>query len=119
MFHVRKGAFFGKVKETFLQSSKKYLFDASSSVNIYIKKKNRPMPQLLWMHTMKQTHFLPSKSIANTYAFGNCNHTYSFFYELNDEDEQNKHLDHNETTAEPSFCINDKIQDMEVKANGA
>ena len=56
------------------------------------------------MHNMKQTHFLPSKSIANTFAFGNCDHTYSPFYEFNDEDEQDKHLDHSETTVETMFA---------------
>lgn len=56
------------------------------------------------MNAHHETNTLSSQqSIANTYAFGNCNHTYHF-YELNDEDEQNKHLDHNETTAETKFA---------------
>lgn len=56
------------------------------------------------MHNTKQTHFLPSKSIANTFAFGNCKHTYSPFYEFNGEDEQDKHFDHSETTVETMFA---------------
>lgn len=68
------------------------------------KKRKQTNASHLWTHNMKQTHFLPSKSIANAFAFGNCNHTYSPFYEFNDEDEQNKHLDHSETTVETMFA---------------
>lgn len=103
IFHVRKGAFFWQGERNFFCSHQKSIYLMLHLQWIYIKKRKQTNASHLWMHTMKQTHFLPSKSIANTYAFGNCNHTYSFFYEFNDEDEQNKHLDHNETTVETKF----------------
>lgn len=56
------------------------------------------------MHSLKQTHSLPGKSTADTYASGTFNQSYSLPYGCHDEGEPNKHLDYSETTMETMFA---------------